>query len=300
MMGIVLNPSYGDELRRERVFKGDILIYNALPGLLALVEHAKGMIDEAFVPRDPEKAQYAMPVEEFIHRTAPLKSGFTNGQVTKALLQRFLVEFGCDPERTYYDLPRLRVVPSDDFLTSGVSYAYKAHRDTWYAHPISLVNFWLPVFDIPPECAMSMFPRYFNEAVQNASSIFDYDDWVANARTQAVQHVKQDTRPHPLPKQPIDTGGEFRIAGRSGDVMVFSGCHLHATAPNRAGKTRFSIDFRTVHLDDVIAGRGGPNPDSEARGTTLGDFLRVRDLQPFDVGRIDISRAHPAPRPIVA
>jgi hypothetical protein len=300
MIGLILNPAHDDEQRRERVFKGDILIYNGLPGLMALVEHSKAMIAEAFAPHDPETAQYEMTVEEFIRRVAPLKSGFTNGQKTKELMREFLIEFGCDPDSTYYDLPRLRVVPSDDFLTSGVSYAYKAHRDIWYAHPVSLVNFWLPVFDITPECAMSMFPRYFNQAVENVSAVFDYDDWVKNSRTQAVTQVGQDVRPHPLPKEPIETAGEVRIAGRGGDVMVFSGCHLHATAPNRAGKTRFSIDFRTIDLGDVAAGRGGPNPDSDATGSTLGDFLRVSDLVPFDVSKIDLRRAHPAKQPVLA
>ncbi len=294
MIGIQLNPTYTDETRRQRVFDGDILIYNGLPGLIALCEHARSMIREAFAPHDPEKAQYALSVDEFIKRAGPLKSSFTNGQRTKQLMQQFVLAFGSDPMSTYFDLPRLRVVPSDDFLTSGVSYAYKAHRDTWYAHPVAVVNFWLPVFDIPPECAMSMFPRYFREAVPNGSAGFDYDGWVANARHQAAQQVKADVRPHPLPKAPIDTSGEFRIAGRGGDVMVFSGCHLHATAPNRAGKTRFSIDFRTVDLADLQSGRGGPNPDSEAIGTTLGDFLRVADLQPLDLSLIDVHRAHPA------
>ncbi len=300
MIGIQLNPSYDDETRRQRVFRGDILIYNALPALLGLCEHAGSMIREAFAPHDPEKAQYEISVEEFIKRAGPLKSSFTNGQRTKALMQQFLIAFGCDPMRTYYDLPRLRVVPSDDFLTSGVSYAYKAHRDTWYAHPVALVNFWLPVFDIPPECAMSMFPRYFREAVPNGSAGFDYDDWVANARHQAAQQVKADARPHPLPKARINAAGEFRIAGRGGDVMVFSGCHLHATAPNRAGKTRFSIDFRTVDLGDLQSGHGGPNPDSAATGTTLGDFLRVADLKPLDLSLIDVRRAHPAPQVVAA
>ena len=66
MIGLILNPAHADEQRRERVFKGDILIYNGLPGLMALVEHSKAMIAEAFAPHDPETAQYEMTVEEFI------------------------------------------------------------------------------------------------------------------------------------------------------------------------------------------------------------------------------------------
>jgi hypothetical protein len=293
MIGIRLNPLLGDGERRARVFGGDILVYNGLPGLMALCEHAKGLIRDAYAPHDPETAQYAMPVEEFVGRTGPLKSAFTNGARTKELMQGFLTGFGCDPEKTYFDLPRLRVVTSDDYLTSGVGLALKPHRDLWFAHPVSAMIHWLPVFDISPQCAMSMFPRYYGEAVPNCSHVFDYDDWVANSRKLATQQIKAEARPLPRPDGPIDMAGEFRIAGRGGDVMVFSGCHLHATAPNRAGRTRFSIDFRTVNLDDLRAGCGGPNLDSRSKGSTLGDYLRVADLQPLDVREIDLRAAHP-------
>jgi hypothetical protein len=42
--------------------------------------------------------------------------------------------------------------------------------------------------------------------------------------------------------------------------------------------TRYSIDFRTVHLDDVLALGGARNVDSACTGTTLGDYLRGTDF----------------------
>jgi hypothetical protein len=53
---------------------------------------------------------------------------------------------------------------------------------------------------------------------------------------------------------------------------------MHSTVPNTSGRTRFSIDFRTVNLDDVIARRGAANVDSARTGTTLRDYLRGSDL----------------------
>ena len=61
---------------------------------------------------------------------------------------------GADPEDTYFDLPRLRVIPSEEYLTTGVSYNYKAHRDPWYSHPTTLVNYWTPIFDVVGENVM--------------------------------------------------------------------------------------------------------------------------------------------------
>jgi hypothetical protein len=51
--------------------------------------------------------------------------------------------------------------------------------------------------------------------------------------------------------------------------------------PNTTDKTRFSIDFRTVNLDDLLKGDAAPNVDSACTGTTLGDFLRASDLEPL-------------------
>ncbi len=59
---------------------------------------------------------------------------------------------------------------------------------------------------------------------------------------------------------------------------MFSGAHLHSSVPNVSGKTRFSIDFRSVHLDDVIAKRGAPNVDAYCTGTTMRDYLRGSDF----------------------
>ena len=293
MFGIYTNPAFDDRQRRDAAFAGNILLYTGVPGLLRLVDHARSMIEEAFAPHEPLTAYTKMTVPEFVKRTSPLKGGFTNGETTKRLMADFIAEFGADPERTYYDLPRLRVNPSGDYLTSGVSYAYAAHRDMWYAHPAAMLNFWLPVYDIGPDCGMSMFPRYWDRPVKNGSAGFDYDDWVVNARPAAVNLTKKDDRPHPLPQEPIDTNGEFRHAGRAGDVMVFSGQHLHGSAPNTSGKIRFSIDFRTLNLDDVLEGRGPKNIDNRSTGTTLGDWLRVSDLQTLDVSKVDVAKAHP-------
>ena len=62
---------------------------------------------------------------------------------------------------------------------------------------------------------------------------------------------------------------------------MFSGAQMHSTVPNTSGYTRFSIDFRTVHLDDAVAKKGAPNIDSACTGTSLGDFLQGSDFSPI-------------------
>jgi hypothetical protein len=285
MVGIVLNHDLGCQDRRNLVFDGQLLVYSRRDATAALANHAIAMISEMLAPADAERAQFELPVEQFIERVGPLKSRFTNDLQTKKLVRDVLLSFGCNLETTYFDVPRLRVVPHGGYLSSGVSYAYKAHRDIWYSSPTAQVNWWMPVFDVTAERAMSFFPEYWDKPVPNSSADFDYGEWCRVGRTMATSQVKEDTRKHPLPLAQVETRSELRIAGTKGDMILFSAAQLHSTAPNQSGLTRFSIDFRTINLDDLDNGRGAPNIDSQATGTTLGDFLRASDFEPIDADR---------------
>jgi hypothetical protein len=53
---------------------------------------------------------------------------------------------------------------------------------------------------------------------------------------------------------------------------------MHSTVPNTSGRCRYSIDFRTVNLDDAVNRRGAPNVDSACTGTTMRDYLNGLDL----------------------
>lgn len=273
-----------DEDRRARIFDGGLFLYSAPPESLKIVEWARELIDGAFSnTADARKAHAELEVEKFVERAGPLKSAFTNHARTKQLCQALIVAMGCDPERTYFDLPRLRVAPPGNYLTSGVSYSYKPHRDTWYAHPKQLINYWVPVFEGEPSHVMSMFIDYFRQPVDNASSTWDYDEWVAKARFAAAQNVSGETRLHPVPRQDLGDTTDLRIVQNAGDLMLFSTCQLHASAPNETDRIRYSFDLRTLNVDDLLAEKGPANLDGKATGSTLKDFLRVSDLKPLEI-----------------
>ncbi len=60
--------------------------------------------------------------------------------------------------------------------------------------------------------------------------------------------------------------------------MMFSAAQLHSTVPNASGLVRYSIDFRTVHLDEVRSRKGARNIDSACTGSTMGDYIRGTDF----------------------
>jgi hypothetical protein len=48
--------------------------------------------------------------------------------------------------------------------------------------------------------------------------------------------------------------------------------------PNHSGRTRFSIDFRAVHIGDIEAGRHARNVDAACTGSSIRDFIRASDF----------------------
>ena len=280
---IYVNRRLSDDDRRQRLFDGALFLYSCPAASQNIVDWARELIDGAF--GDLQHVRHAherIAVEEFIKRAGPLKSTFTNDKKTAKLCQELIVAMGCDPELTYFDLPRLRVAPPGNYLTSGVSYAYKAHRDTWYAHPRQLVNYWVPIFDSEPSTVMSMYLDYWQRPVDNVSAQWDYDEWVKNSRFAAAANIGEEKRRHPVPTQDLGDTTDLRIVQNAGDLMVFSTCQLHATAPNETDHIRYSYDLRTVHVEDLKKGRGPENVDGRATGSTLNDFLRVSDLTPLE------------------
>lgn len=243
------------------------------------VDYARELLAKHFHLYDPRTAQDHMAVEDYVEVLRKVKPEFINSDRSKALLQAMLSEFGCDGQKTYFDLPRLRTSTHSNYLTSGMAYAYHPHRDTWFSAPMCQINWWLPVYDVDEDNCLALHPQYFSREIQNSSGNFDYDDWVNVGRRHAHKHVKHDDRVQPRAEEPLELEPSLRVINGVGGVHLFSAAQLHSSVPNTTNETRLSIDFRTIHLDDIVACRGAVNVDSAATGTNLGDFLRVADLQ---------------------
>lgn len=278
MNAIFFDPDMDDATRRQALYDGQLIVYSPRPTSLALSEFAREMSEQAFGSQDPRQAQHTMPVEEYAATLANLKPKFIHHPKVKTLMQTMLRDLGCDPEETYFDVPRLRTATAGGYLTSGIAYAFHPHRDTWYSAPFNQINWWMPVYDIEPNNAMAFHLRYWDRPLQNGSRDYNYAEWNRVSRVSAAQHIKTDTRPQPKPEEPVEMDPQVRLICRAGGVILFSGAHLHSTVPNTSDHTRFSIDFRTVNLEDVRDRRGARNVDSACTGTTMGDYLRITDL----------------------
>ena len=127
---------------------------------------------------------------------------------------------------------------------------------------------------------MSFDSASFDRAVANSSGTFDYYQNNASRLTTATQVARErQARPGALNHKPDQ---ELVILPAPGQVLLFSGTQLHASIPNTSGRARFSVDFRTVNVPDLIAGRGAPLVDVQCTGTAIRDFINVADENSFD------------------
>ncbi len=164
-----------------------------------------------------------------------------------------LTESGCDLEKTYFDVPRMRTAFPGDYLKSGIAYAFHPHRDTWYSAPFCQINWWMPHLRAEfRELHGDPSALLRAEPIKNGSSEYNYHKWNLESRHNAAQHVKTDTRVQPRPKNRSNWIRRFAWSAEVGGAISSRRRNLHSTVPNTSDVTRYSIDFRTVHLDDVM------------------------------------------------
>jgi hypothetical protein len=288
MNSVFIDSPVSDDERRRLLYEGQLFVYSQRRSVAEFAEFARHMVEKAFAPLDPRTAQSDLSVQQYVAILAKLKPAFIHHPESKRLIRAILSDFGCDPERTYFDVPRLRTACFGNYLSAGLAYAFHLHRDTWYSAPHCQLNWWLPVYDIEPDNCMAFHPRYWGKAVRNDSSKYNYYEWNATSRKIAAEQVESDTREQPHALDAIDPEPQIRLICKPGGMILFSGAQMHSTVPNTSKSTRFSIDFRTVHLDDVQEMRGAPNADSACTGTTMRDYLRATDLEriPEDLVRL--------------
>jgi hypothetical protein len=276
---LYFDSSVDDDTRRRQLFDGQLFVYSPRASTVAFVEFARDLIETAFAPLDPRTAQHALSVDRYAAILGHLKPAFIHHPESKRHIRNIFADMGCDPENTYFDVPKMRSSTSDNYLTTGIAYAWHPHRDTWYSALPSQVNWWIPIYEIDASNAMAIHPRYWTEPVPNNSADYNYYEAnVMNRGAHVATLITEEKRILPKPTVPIELDPQLRLVCPPGGIILFSGAQLHSSVPNTSGLTRFSIDFRIVNRLDVAARRGAPNVDAACTGSNVRDFLRATDL----------------------
>jgi hypothetical protein len=278
MVNVHIDPQFADEERRARLFAGDVVVYTHLPEIQDFAEFTRELVTDAFAPHAPQTVHMHREPDQLADTLIDFKPKFIHHPESIGHVRKIVSALGGDPDLVYADVPKLRTAFPQGSLSTGIAYAFQPHRDTWYSAPPQQINWWLPVYPVQAENVMEFYPRGFGAVVDNTSDQYDY--YEANAWRGRIKDFSggTDRRVHPAPCEPLPADEpRLCLVPPVGGMMLFSGDQLHATIPNSTDETRYSIDFRTVHIGDVRSRRGAPATDVRCVGTSLRDFRRLVD-----------------------
>ena len=279
-MTVFVDPDVPAPTLRQAIYHGDLIVLTHLRSVRQFVDYTREQLVNLFKPHDPERVHEHIDKAEMARLLGSWKPRFIHSPGSKDLIRDIIQEAGFCAKGTHYDVPKPRTSFPVGHLTTGIAYAFPWHRDVWYSAPAQQINWWLPVFAVRDDNSMCFDLRNFDRAVANSSGQFDYyRNNTARLNTASQISDERQVRPAALNYSPVD---ELAVVPAPGAVILFSGAQLHASIPNTSGRARFSVDFRTVDVADLNAGRGAPLVDADCTGTAIRDFRRVADGAPFD------------------
>jgi hypothetical protein len=257
-----------------------MVVLTRLETVNAFVEHTRSQLTELFKPHDPEFAHEHFDKAEMARMLGTWKPAFIHGSTSKQLVCDIIREAGFSADSTHFDVPKPRTSFPQGHLTTGIAFAFPWHRDVWYSAPAQQINWWLPVYEARPDNSMSFDLAAFDKPVRNNSDTFDYYQH-NSARLNTAAQVAREEQPRPgaLDYVPVH---DLEVLPAPGSILLFSGAQLHRSVPNTSGRSRFSVDFRTVDVPDLLTGRGAPLVDVHCTGTAIRDFINVADGSPLD------------------
>jgi len=268
----VISGALEDGTRRGAVYGGDLLVFEKVPPMEEFCAFADALIREIFKTEDPVRAQFELGRGEYLSKVEALQRRFRKDDAAKELFLAALGHVGVDLRRTSWDWLYLRVSPHGDEHAGRRTAKLGIHRDTWASNVYAQTNWWAPIYPITAGRTIAFYPAYWEKPLKNTSREWDLEEIRAGRSSAPVV---------PEPTETVNTTSELRSVIEPGDLLCFSGAHLHASVPNTTGVARFSVEVRTVDTGDAADGRGAPNLDGEAPRVASGWFHHVGDGMPL-------------------
>ncbi|WP_374374352.1 hypothetical protein [Dongia sp.] len=242
----------------RRVLAGELIVWRRRPALAALVTRADALL-RAGLDGDPLTAEARLAPEDFIKRVRRLRAAFKTDSEINATFKTALVECGLDSADCYWDPLQLRAVPGQASHHARRILPLPAHRDNWGSNIPQQINWWSPLYPIAETRTILFYPEYFAQAVANSSADWDFEEL-----KRLMAEGKADHYPVlPVLTEELPARAALPVVLEPGDMLAFSGQHLHGSIATD-GKTRFSIESRTINLGHRDAGLAAPNVDGRA------------------------------------
>lgn len=257
--------------RNARVYAGEIIIFRGFAAVAELVERLRAHCRE-HLGTDPERVHEHREEAAVNEAADALRRDITDDEVIADGLRAAFEAIGVDPAATHGDGLKLRVQMARSASGARMVSPLGAHRDTWGTNVMAQTNWWAPVLATTPERTIALYPAYFERPVANDSEGWDFRELLRRLKEQGPE---PDYPLLPLADESPPRADALPISLVPGDLMCFSGAHLHASVPNAGERTRLSFETRTVNAADVAAGRGAPNVDGRALRTAYQLFRHL-------------------------
>jgi len=269
----------------DRIYAGEILRFDGIAALRALVSFTEAFLEDAFFPHAPLEIHQHLFAESQIETFGALSREFGQSSEVKRLWQSIFQSVGLDPMAVARDRLRLRFQPHQPHgqpvhrAPSTATIAF--HRDTWGTNLYAQTNWWTPIYPVTAGRTMALYPALWSRPVRNSSAAFDLAEITRRRREGGRDAIAADEAiPHLLESIPRDLAVPVVID--PGTIIAFSGAHAHAGVGNETGVTRISLETRTISIEDVRTGKGAPNLDGRAPWMAPGFFRRIGDGAKLD------------------
>lgn len=263
---------------RQALYQGARLLASARPASLALAERALGHVRES-LGQEPRQAHQHLSPEGWFARVGQARRALYTDPWLDEGLASLLGALGLEVAAWQVQAPKLRAIVPRGHLNPAAAAVYYAHRDTWYGEPRGVINLWIPLHDVGADETFVWYPRWFDQAIANDSQTFEYRAWKAAHGGQPIgwQHSQTHNQAHyptvaAAARSWLGPHEAVGFGAHQGDIIVFSGAHLHQTCCLEGTQTRFSVDLRLVHAGDHAAGQGAPQVDTACQGSALEQY----------------------------
>lgn len=266
---------------RSGIYQGKLFKKSATSASTKAVDDSLNLLEDELGTTDVRHAWQHMNGDDFFDAIGRIRKLLFLERRYHRNVVEVIAGMGLNPEEVAFEPFRLRVVQHLGHQNPRAAAVYYPHRDTWYAHPQSLMVGWLPLHDLSSDETFEVYPDWWDREVPNDSEIFDYAQWVRDGWQLKIgwQHKQSgvSTR-YPGTTESVEFGERVRFDCKAADNVLFSGGHFHKTREQANGKSRFSLDFRMVHLGDLKAERGAPKVDTRCKGSAVVDYLHPPHL----------------------
>ena len=242
---------------KEDIYSGRIFSFKKNSISLKLVAEIKNLISTSYEGHLDNFHHF----EKHEDLSVKLINELKNQKPFKELFKRFLTDIGFNQGKTYWDKFVVRIAPASDKFKPRENSRIGIHRDTWGTNIHQQINWWAPINDLDVKNTLIFYPDYFSKKVRNSTASWDLNvylekrkqnDFSYPSAPELLESLATDIKTLPITIEP-------------GEILCFSGSHLHSSTKEKSLKTRFSYEIRTVCMDDIESNIQAPNIDCDLK-----------------------------------